>query len=555
MLGNNHHVHWLMLSLACLVSLLVTIELPLASADLPSVLVPLYDTANSTWDPVIQAKQEHPDVPVVAIINNSGGPGDTADPSYAALTQRLHSAGITVIGYTYANYSSRAAPDIKADMDNYKNWYNVDGIFIDQMGSMGGDENYYSNLTSYARSIGLSPVIGNPGTGTLPSYVGTVDAMVIYENPGLPNATYLGGFHLNYTKTNWAILPYSVSSLDGSFLQNASQYVGYIGISNGTVQSAWESLPSYFGDLVATLDPALPPTDLASVISPLQIALSWTAPSNSAMYPITGYKIERSLDGGSTWSTIVSNTGSSSTTYSDTGLLPSTNYTYRVSAINSMQTTAPSNTVTAITPSANTGIVLNNIQTTSGITALNTITLANYDAGVGTNNLLVVGISANANSVTSVKFGGMALTKAVSSFHNNDAEFWYLKNPIGVSDIVVTTTGPTHAVVGAYSFSGVNQTTPILTHVAKHNTTPSSVAISITTKYANDWVLDLPSIFGYATLGSPTCTQQWYAHVPLAITGTSSSMIVSSPGTVTCKWTASSGDFWDDVAIEINAAR
>src|SRR5207237_761043 len=68
-----------------------------------------------------------------------------------------------------------------------------------------------------------------------------------------------------------------------------------------------------------------PPTGLtATAVSSSQINLSWTAPSNTGGSAITGYKIERSTDGGTTWSIIQSNTGSTTTTYSNTGLAPST---------------------------------------------------------------------------------------------------------------------------------------------------------------------------------------------------------------------------------------
>src|SRR5205085_12601150 len=78
-----------------------------------------------------------------------------------------------------------------------------------------------------------------------------------------------------------------------------------------------------------------PPTNLtATTASSSQINLSWTAPSNNGGSAITGYEIETSTDGGTNWSTIQPNTGSASTTFSNTGLNPSTTYTYRVSAIN-----------------------------------------------------------------------------------------------------------------------------------------------------------------------------------------------------------------------------
>ena len=92
------------------------------------------------------------------------------------------------------------------------------------------------------------------------------------------------------------------------------------------------------------------PTGLtADTFNSSQIDLSWTAPSDYGGTPITGYKIERSIDSGNTWNTIVADTNSTVTSYSDIGLSSSTTYTYRVSAINSVGTSSPSNTATATT--------------------------------------------------------------------------------------------------------------------------------------------------------------------------------------------------------------
>lgn len=95
-----------------------------------------------------------------------------------------------------------------------------------------------------------------------------------------------------------------------------------------------------------------PPVGLtANVFNSSQIDLSWTVPNDDGGAPITGYDIERSIDNGNMWSTIISNTNSTGTTYSDTGLSPNTTYTYRVSAINSVGTGSPSNTATVTTVS------------------------------------------------------------------------------------------------------------------------------------------------------------------------------------------------------------
>lgn len=209
-------------------------------------------------------------------------------------------------------------------------------------------------------------------------------------------------------------------------------------------------------------------------------------------------------------------------------------------------------------------ITLNGKSTASGFVpaAGGTVTLYNFSAGTGANRLLVVGVAADTQSVSGITFGGTTLTKSVSSFLNNDAELWYLKNPSSKpANIAVTMAGGTghlsQFVVGAYAFSGVNQTSPISNTASKNNTAVSSPTVTITTKNANDWVVDLPSIFGGSTLSSPTCLQQWNSNVQYnstnAITGASSSALVPTTGSVTCKWTASTAEFWDDVAVDIHA--
>jgi len=231
-------------------------------------------------------------------------------------------------------------------------------------------------------------------------------------------------------------------------------------------------------------------------------------------------------------------------------------YAMSSSSTTTTSTSSTSSTTSTSTTSTATSIALNNIGSTSGVVSKPPfqITLSNFNAGTGSNRLLLVGVSANMNTVASVSFGGVALKQAVGSFYNNDAELWYLVNPSGVANIVVTMTGATSVVVGAYAFSGVNQVNPIPTKVTQYNTSPSSPQISITTQYQNSWVIDLPSIYGGSTLGSPTCTQNWNVNVANAITGASSSTVAASAGARTCGWTASNSDFWDDVAIELVAA-
>ena len=91
------------------------------------------------------------------------------------------------------------------------------------------------------------------------------------------------------------------------------------------------------------------PTGLTAIANgQTQIDLSWTKPSNDGGAAVTGYKIEVSTDG-SSWSDLVANTGSTTTSYSHTGLTAGATRHYRVSAINSAGAGPASNTDSATT--------------------------------------------------------------------------------------------------------------------------------------------------------------------------------------------------------------
>ncbi len=96
-----------------------------------------------------------------------------------------------------------------------------------------------------------------------------------------------------------------------------------------------------------------PPIKLtASVVSSTQINLSWSPPVKDGNTPITGYKIEMKKDDNS-YITLVADTKSTTTAYSHTNLSTNTKYTYRVSAINAVGTSATSNEFSTTPKSTN----------------------------------------------------------------------------------------------------------------------------------------------------------------------------------------------------------
>lgn len=188
--------------------------------------------------------------------------------------------------------------------------------------------------------------------GTFLDYYATSNEQVTVINAP-PNGT------VQIVDSSNNTLASSIVSSDG----NATMVVGMYSLplvanilvynsTNALISNTTSPVTIFGGDVYSaiTTEPQPPTKLIATAVSSSEIDLSWTAPTDDGGSPITSYKIER-FDNG-TVTTIFTN--STSTTYSDTGLAESTTYSYDVHAINSVGTSAPSNTASATTHSTGT---------------------------------------------------------------------------------------------------------------------------------------------------------------------------------------------------------
>ena len=147
--------------------------------------------------------------------------------------------------------------------------------------------------------------------------------------------------------TGGGTLQYSLTGLTGS-----TEYDVQVRAVNAAGESEWSATVTE-----TTAPPTAPeaPTGLtARVVSgEARVVLSWTAPANTGGAPITGYKIEASDDGNTSW-TEVHTTAGDVTSYTDEGdegdgpvfEVGEVRY-YRVAAVNSVGEGAPSSVAKA----------------------------------------------------------------------------------------------------------------------------------------------------------------------------------------------------------------
>lgn len=232
------------------------------------IVVPayFYPSAGSPWGPMTAAADK---VPITAIMNPGNGPGNGVDANYVAAVNAFRAAGGRVIGYVYSSYGSRPLAQVTADIDKYKTWYGIDGIFVDEMSNTGPAEklNYYRNIYNHVKGLDAAwEVMGNPGTTTIEQYATwpTADRFMVFENVGSAYAGHApSAWNANYDSEKFVNLIHTESSVENmiDFLDLAvKRNVGGIYVTNDVMNNPWDTLPAYWQqhvDAVAAINAEL----------------------------------------------------------------------------------------------------------------------------------------------------------------------------------------------------------------------------------------------------------------------------------------------------------
>ncbi len=287
---------------AVALGLLSTQGIAHAASTSVGIAIPLYTyPTDSSWTAVINAKQAYANVPVIAVINPASGPGSAQDSNYVQGIHNLQAAGVRVLGYVDTAYSADSLTSVEANVNLYKSWYGVNGIFFDDMSNLATTSSYYSSLDSYVHSaIPGSTTLGNPGTTVPTALIGSLDILNIYEGgsyPALSSITFPG-----YPTSDFSMIAYGVP-LNTTFLGSVTGSVAWVYATDATLPNPYDVLPSYFTSEVAYLSSidgststATTATSTAASVSVSSVDLSgnpisgmWTTWNQNGVVLASGY--------------------------------------------------------------------------------------------------------------------------------------------------------------------------------------------------------------------------------------------------------------------------
>jgi hypothetical protein len=189
----------------------------------------------------------------VIIANPASGPGGSSDPNYVSAIAAAQAAGMRVVGYV-STPTGFSPTTIEAQIDLYKLWYAVDGIFCDQVSGLVGDETAYSNLASYIKGAPGGLVVFNCGTPPPVAYIAIADITGILENTYVAlTAPYVNPSYAAANQSKIAMIVHDTSSaqVTAAVFQTIFYSAQYIFVTDGTGANPYSSLGTYWSTLLS----------------------------------------------------------------------------------------------------------------------------------------------------------------------------------------------------------------------------------------------------------------------------------------------------------------
>ncbi len=207
--------------------------------------VPAYFRPGGHWD---RATSGSPSARYL-VMNPASGPGSARDESYEVAVRNARGADAKVLGYVPTDYGRRDPALVEAEVDRYREWYDVDGIFFDEVTSGRSGLPYYRRLVAHVRTVPDALVALNPGTYPDRSYTSLGDLIVTFEGTfeayrGLDPPSWTE----EYPPAHFWHLVHTTHERDMSSALGLarSHRVGSVYVTEDTLDNPWDGLPSYW---------------------------------------------------------------------------------------------------------------------------------------------------------------------------------------------------------------------------------------------------------------------------------------------------------------------
>lgn len=243
------------------------------------LLVPAYFSASSNaaaWTALTDGVTSYPGVAINVIVKPDNAASGTmtaaitkADDKLIAAIAALKTAqpNAKLFAYVATGGGANAAissTDVTITIDKYLELYpkKLDGIFLDGMATDDTRRAFFQTIYSYANGKGLK-VIGNPGAYPAPKYADLADVLVTYTGPASsyrsadpqPTNAWV------YDKPNSAqgMLVHTASTCSDmqnlvSLANKPRLNTGLVYVTDQNIGSPWSALPSYWKNLLGTVD-------------------------------------------------------------------------------------------------------------------------------------------------------------------------------------------------------------------------------------------------------------------------------------------------------------
>ena len=240
------------------------------------VLVPAYFSATgatSPWATLATSAASYPNVTITAIANPHNGSLSAttkvdSDALKAITAFKAASSKTKVLGYVTTASGNGSAPsvtDVKATIDAYLSLYpDLNGFFLDNMAVGTNRLAFYMEIYNHIKAKNkLLTVAGNPGTYPDQSYASVTDMLVTYASNAAayqsidpqPHNTWV----YNQANTAQAMLVHSAGTCTAmqaavATANLARTNTGLVYATDQPMGSAWNALPSYWTNLLSTVD-------------------------------------------------------------------------------------------------------------------------------------------------------------------------------------------------------------------------------------------------------------------------------------------------------------